>query len=123
LLQHFTVLRSALKRPSDVPESWILLNAPRPLLGQKTWEGEWGHGRHWAALDPDDDYTPMFLRKSLELDGWVVEFVGQDDFDRHAIQLCAEHGYDVEDFDDDERRRSYFTSHERMEVAIPSKGE
>lgn len=119
LPESFTILRSALPRPSQVPKGWLILNAPRPLFGTKMdWQGEWGHGRHWAAIDPTDEYAPMFLRKSLELDGWLVEFVGQSDFDRHAAEVCAEHGYDLEDFDADDKRRSYFEKHERLVVKM-----
>lgn len=117
LPESFTVLRVALPYP-DVPAGWLVLNAPRPLLGTRTWEGEWGHGRHWAAIDPEDIYAPVWLRKSLELDGWVCEFVGQEDFDKHAAEVCVRHGWDVEDFSADDRRRSYFHSHQQLVVNV-----
>lgn len=117
LRESFTVLRVALPRPY-VPDGWIILNAPRPLLGNRTWEGEWGHGRHWAAIDPADVYAPQWLRKSLDLDGWAVEFVGQEDYDRHAAEVCAAHGWEIEDFDAPARRHSYFNAHGQLVVSM-----
>lgn len=64
--------------PVDVPEGWILMNAPRPLLGQKTMEGAFVSGRHYAALDPDDSMTPGYLKENVALDARLVVAVPRE---------------------------------------------
>jgi len=31
-------------RPTNIPEDWIIMNAPRPLVGDKEWRGDFRHG-------------------------------------------------------------------------------
>lgn len=64
--------------PVEVPEGWILMNAPRPLLGQKIMEGAFVSGRHYAALDPDDSMTQRYLKENVALDARVVVAVPRD---------------------------------------------
>jgi hypothetical protein len=62
-------------RPADIPENWIILNAPRPLYGHKQWDGPFLHGIFYAAIDPDDDAGNWMLKNSISLDAWVVAYV------------------------------------------------
>ena len=64
--------------PVDVPDGWILMNAPRPLLGQKTMEGDFVSGRHYAALDPTDSMTHAYLKENVELDARVLVVVPRE---------------------------------------------
>lgn len=108
------------KVDSEVPSDWIVLNAPRPLLGHDVWEGDWCHGRHYAAIDPDDEMAPVYLRKSLDLDAWIVDCVGQAEIDAHVESMCAEYPDSAEwirENSPEDKRRSYFQAH--GEVSVP----
>ncbi len=38
--------------PEAIPEGWLVVNAPRPVGGEMTWEGEFRHGLFYAAAPP-----------------------------------------------------------------------
>ena len=57
----------------DVPANWIVMNAPRPLLGTKTMEGgPFLSGRFYAAIDPADSAAAAFVAENVKLDARVV---------------------------------------------------
>lgn len=57
----------------DVPGDWIVMNAPRPLLGTKTLEGgPFLSGRFYAAIDPADSAAAAFVVENKKLDARVV---------------------------------------------------
>lgn len=59
--------------PIDAPEGWIIMNAPRPLLGTKVIEGgEFLTGRFYAAIDPNDSVAQRFVQENIKLDAVVV---------------------------------------------------
>lgn len=63
------------KRPKDIPENWIVMNAPRPLYGHKEWTGEFQHGVFYVALNPDDSCVhDMWMKKNEEQDAWICEY-------------------------------------------------
>lgn len=62
------------KRPDDVPETWPVFNAPRPLYGHREWQGEFEHGVFYAAVDPDGYGAEGFIESNISLDGWLVEY-------------------------------------------------
>jgi len=45
------------EKPKDIPENWLIFNAPRPLLGDKEWQGDFQHGIFYVAVDPNG-YIP-----------------------------------------------------------------
>ena len=109
------------KVDSDVPSGWIILNAPRPLLEQDTWEGDWCHGRHYAAIDPTDSMASVYLRKSLDLDGWVVDYIGQAEIDAHVEAMCEKYPDSAEWIRESpakDKRQSYFQAHQEMVVPM-----
>jgi hypothetical protein len=56
-----------------VGANWVILNAPRPLLGTETMSnGEFLSGRYYAAIDPADDMAEAYLSEDLKLDASVV---------------------------------------------------
>ena len=68
-------------RPTDIPENWIIMNSPRPLVGDKEWEGEFQHGIFYAAIDPDNDEpqgAEWRVNENKKLDAWVVKNVSDD---------------------------------------------
>lgn len=56
----------------DVPEGCIVLNAPRPLPGHKTMEGDFLHGIFYSFIDPSQPNAMRLLKMAKELDGWIV---------------------------------------------------
>ncbi|GEM_PF-5957298 len=64
--------------PKDIPENWIVFNAPRPLYGHKDWQGEFGHGRFYAAVDPDGDRAAWMIEQNKSLDGWIYQDIDTD---------------------------------------------
>lgn len=55
------------------PEHWLLMNAARPLMGQKTLgNGPYLAGRFYAAIDPADDVSARYVEANRKLDGHVV---------------------------------------------------
>jgi len=54
------------ERP-DVPEDWVICNAPRPIVGTKTWTGPFIEGVFYAAIDPVDEQKDwMIMRNSSQ---------------------------------------------------------
>lgn len=65
--------RFTAERVMDVPDGWIVMNAPRPLLGTKTLEGgPFMSGRFYAAIDPADSMAAGFVAENIKLDARVV---------------------------------------------------
>lgn len=59
-------------RPDNVPRHWPVFNAPRPLPGSVTWEGDFLRGCHYSAVDPEDEWKQDTMRRIESLDGWQV---------------------------------------------------
>ena len=60
--------------PANLPAGWIIMNAPRPLLGQETAQGDFLTGRYYAAIDPEDEFAQGYIDRNVQ-DGAVVVFV------------------------------------------------
>lgn len=57
----------------DVPDGWLVMNAPRPMVGQKTLEnGEFLTGRFYGAVDPSDTYAASTIETNRKLDAAIV---------------------------------------------------
>jgi hypothetical protein len=65
-------------RPDNIPADWVIFNAPRPLIGTKTWEGDFNHGRFYAAINPKDEFADQNIVENNKLDGWVLEYFLED---------------------------------------------
>lgn len=59
----------------EIPANWLIFNAPRPLAGHVGWIGEFRHGLFYVAIDPGDEWGQRYIRRTIELDGWLIEFV------------------------------------------------
>lgn len=66
------------QRPADLPESWLIFNAPRPLWGHRSWEGDFFHGRFYAAIDPQGEDAAEMIRDNNESDAWTIEYVSEE---------------------------------------------
>lgn len=61
-------------RPPEAPAGWIVMNAPRPLDGTTTWQGDWNCGLHYAAIDPSDPHSGHMITDNLEACAVVVRY-------------------------------------------------
>jgi hypothetical protein len=59
----------------EVPADWEIWNAPRPMLGNAFWLGEFRHGVLYAALDPADRDAAAWRQRNVDHDGRLVEYV------------------------------------------------
>jgi hypothetical protein len=87
-----TVQRLIEDRPADIPEGWLIFNAPRPLWGQRQWTGEFRHGIFYAAVDPAEPDTKQLswmLQQNADLDGWLLEYVTMDQVRAYLDAECA----------------------------------
>ena len=86
-----TIFKTFDERPADISAGWIIMNAPRPLAGDKCWDGEFRHGIFYAAINPVE--YPKYARDKFnincDLDGWVVEYCTQADIDAHVLAQIA----------------------------------
>lgn len=119
---HFDIIGS---RPAEAPEGAWIFNAPRPLYGAVTWQGEFVHGIFYAAILPADDYAENFIRQNVSLDGWVLCYFSKEDARKQATESMIRDGADaslINDFSDLEIAQSwhYLHPHERRLLALPA---
>jgi hypothetical protein len=59
------------ERP-DVNPAYIICNAPRPLMGDAEWQGDFIHGVFYAGVLPDNQVAIEF---NSQMDAWELVFV------------------------------------------------
>lgn len=57
---------------------WYIFNAARPLPGHLTWMGDFYHGCFYAAVNVAEEYAASYGRQCVELDGYVVQCVTEE---------------------------------------------
>lgn len=84
----------------ELPPGWLIANAPRPLNGERTWQGQFRHSVLYAAIpaDPGSDEWDRkrhaaILRSWEAYDGWRVEFIDNAEIERRVLAKFAEYGY------------------------------
>lgn len=76
---------------NDLPEGWVVMNAPRPLLGQRTGQGDFAHGRHFAALDPaEGEFSVSFYARNIADDARVAFVASRDEQLAMAVQTIPQ---------------------------------
>lgn len=56
----------------NLPPDWIVMNAPRPLLGDKLAQGEFLTGRFYAAIDPSVEFAKNLFDRNVKDDASIV---------------------------------------------------
>ena len=93
------------ERPVDIPETWMIYNAPRPLYGHKRWQGDFRHGVFFAAVAPEGDPADEFNdaaeyhKRNRQLDGHECVWITQADVMAYGKMKAAEYGVDLDEFD------------------------
>lgn len=66
------------ERPVDIPNDWVIMNAPRPLMGHKEWRGDFVCGVFYVAISPvlKEDHCLEFNESQ---DATILEYVAQQD--------------------------------------------
>ena len=109
----------ATERPADIPESWVIYNAPRPLLGHAHWQGPFRHGVFYAAVAPEGDSVdefsdaPLMRERNRELDGHVCVWVSRAQVMEYGRELAEKYGLDLDRFEYEEIVRSFLNAKER----------
>jgi hypothetical protein len=75
--------------PADIPEGWKIANAPRPLAGERTWDGQFRHGIFYAAAPQVVGGTFGWAAD----DAWPVEFIDNAEITRRVLAKFATYGY------------------------------
>ena len=75
--------------PDDLDPAWPIVNAPRPLFGQRTWEARFRHGIFYAA---DSEIRGGTFGWKAD-DAWLVEFITNEQITKRGAAKLAEHGY------------------------------
>lgn len=88
------------KRPSNIPESWVVFNAARPLPGHEYWEGEFHHGIFYAAINPEGYNAHNILKSNIALDGWLVHYYNENLYQEWRTNTLKKHGKDIDELNE-----------------------
>ena len=105
------------ERNPDVPQSWTIYNAPRPLRGHMSWQGPFRHGIFYVAVappgDPADEFgdSELFTERNRSLDGHVCEWISREEIEEWGRSYCADNDVEYSDFDYSEVVRAYLNLH------------
>lgn len=72
--------------PDNLPNGWLVFNAPRPIYGTWLWEGDFRHGIFYAALDPESNEAAALIKRNHELDASIVEYWTMPDIRAAVIE-------------------------------------
>lgn len=61
------------------PEDYAIFNAPRPLIGDATWQGSFIHGIFYAGVYTVGKNAKHFIQRCAELDAVVFDFVTDEE--------------------------------------------
>lgn len=62
----------------DAPVGAIVMNAPRPLIGNQTMDGDFVTGRHYAVITPSDPMAGAFVEENRKLDARLLVIVPRE---------------------------------------------
>ena len=78
-------------RPPHIPKHWSVCNAPRPIMGTQTWEGDFRHGIFYAAIDPADEFVKMNLETNRKLDAYELVFYTEGEARNALKEKCKKY--------------------------------
>jgi hypothetical protein len=111
MMFNFTVRNLLIERPADVPADAIIFNAPRPLYGTTTWQGDFCSGIFYAAVNADDPYRMEWIKENQKLDARVLAYVPESEARQKVAGYYKNLGYDVTPEQMDEYWRDSFWQH------------
>ena len=60
-----------------IPDGWIVFNASRPLIGDITWKGDFLRGVHYAAVNPNGEFSKGNIVTNSKLDASIVRYLDE----------------------------------------------
>ncbi|WP_454727956.1 MULTISPECIES: strawberry notch-like NTP hydrolase domain-containing protein [Cupriavidus] len=57
---------------ADLPAGWLVMNAPRPLVGDRLANGDFRHGRFYAAIDPAGAMATLYFERNARDDARML---------------------------------------------------
>lgn len=99
-----------------IERGWTIYNAPRPLLGHETWQGDFRHGVFFAAVAPDGDPAdefgdaPHFHERNRQNDGYTCEIVSREAVMAYGVTVAEKYRITLADVDYDDLVQSYLNS-------------
>lgn len=86
--------------PDNVdPATWLVYNAPRPLVGHVTWQGEFRNGIFYAAVDPTRWGADVYDDANRADDAREVDVVDRDGAVAMIAAEVKRGGYGPDDLD------------------------
>lgn len=85
--------------PSERPtpgDEWAVWNAPRPLVGEQTWNGPFAHGVFYAAHRRGAPYFADVEAANAAADGWPVVLITDAEIRAAVVAALAEYGYTLD---------------------------
>lgn len=64
---------------NDLPEGAVVVNAPRPLLGMRHYEGDFLTGRFYNVIEPGDSVAARFMEENRKLAASVILVASRDE--------------------------------------------
>lgn len=95
----------------EIPAHFLIFNAHRPLFGARRGEGSWGHGRHYAAVDPASPDANWQVQANVRLDARLIEFVPDAELAAFAEVVAAEYQVPLAELDEGATRVNFLTEH------------
>jgi phage terminase large subunit-like protein len=110
-MAEFQIVERVGARPENVPVGWRVFNAPRPLRGHRTWQGQFISGVFYAAVNPDAEYAEAYVESNrrdaaIELQ-WISPEQWRERVMAYGRRLADEYGIDLEQFDYADIETSY----------------
>jgi len=82
-----TIVSDALKNQYPPEEGWRVFNAPRPLLGTRTWRGDFIAGLFYAAVAADDPDRKMCLQANFDLDAIELQIIDEREYEQRLALI------------------------------------
>jgi hypothetical protein len=89
--------------PEDRPatgEEWEVWNAPRPLVGEQEWTGDFRHGIFYAAARRKSERFGYYGVANFRDDARTVVVVDNATVEAETARRIAERGYTLADYTD-----------------------
>ena len=122
------------KPPQAEKEGVYIMNAPRPLIGKETWQGDFISGIFYALIDTNDQFKiqqfgyqksddPVYewqihVNQNVELDAALLIWFGDEELEQYKQELAQEYNLDLDEindwYDQDDLVSSYIESKKEL---------
>lgn len=100
----------------QIPADWLIFNAPRPLDASciclpnnqdvyLAWQGDFLHGRFFAAVNPEDHRA---IEENRLNDGWILQYHSDEEIKAWGVEYLKKYNVDPGDFTFQDIKQSFF---------------